>query len=102
MQVAVLALSVVVTVIIALPALTAVILPASSTVTTPVSDDAQFTVLSVASDGFTVASKVSEFPIVNTSDVLFKTTSVTAILFVLVGVVLARTIKGSSKSRNKK
>ena len=78
LQVAVLLPSLVVTVMVAEPALTAVTLPFSSTVATALSEDFQETVLSVASSGVTVALRVAEPPSVRDSSVLSRLTPVTA------------------------
>src|SRR5699024_3835772 len=80
---AVLLLSLVVTVMSALPSLTAVTLPVLSTVATSASDDANVTVLSVAVGGAIVADNVSVAPTSRDVDVLFKETPVT-----LIGLVL--------------
>src|SRR5699024_9614593 len=80
---AVLLPSLVVTVTSALPALTAVTLPLLSTVAIAASDDANVTVLSVAVDGATVATKLPVAPSSNDKVVLSNVTPVTAIGFVL-------------------
>ena len=61
-QVAVLPPSLVVTVIVAVPAFTPVTTPSEETVATPVLDEVQATVLSVAVDGLTVAVRVAVLP----------------------------------------
>src|SRR5699024_4217177 len=80
---AVLLPSLVVTVMSALPALTAVTLPLLSTVAIAASDDANVTVLSVAVDGATVATKLPVAPSSNDKVDLSNVTPVTAIGFVL-------------------
>src|SRR5699024_1451110 len=80
---AVLLPSLVVTVMSALPALTAVTLPLLSTVSIDASDDVNVTVLSVAVDGATVATKLPVAPSSNDKVVLSNVTPVTAIGFVL-------------------
>src|SRR5699024_5561558 len=82
-QTAVLLPSLVVTVMSALPALTAVTLPLLSTVAIAASDDANVTVLSDAVDGATVATKLPVAPSSNDKVVLSNVTPVTAIGFVL-------------------
>ena len=67
-------------VMVAVPSLTAVILP-PSTVATAVSDDDHVTVLSVASSGLTVAVIVSESPSVRVSSVLESETELTSMTF---------------------
>src|SRR5699024_4623189 len=74
---AVLLPSLVVTVMSALPALTAVTLPLLSTVAIAASDDANVTVLSVAVDGATVATKLPVAPSSNDKVVLSNVTPVT-------------------------
>lgn len=76
-HVAVLLPSAVVTVIVALPAETAVTTPLE-TVATDVFNDVQVTVLLVAFSGATVAVKVSVAPTSSVVSVLFKLTPVTA------------------------
>src|SRR5699024_3483322 len=80
---AVLLPSLVVTVMSAAPGLTAVTLPLLSTVAIAASDDANVTVLSVAVDGATVATKLPVAPSSNDKVVLSNVTPVTAIGFVL-------------------
>src|SRR5699024_6364070 len=80
---AVLLPSLVVTVMSAAPGLTAVTLPVLSTVAIAASDDANVTVLSVAVDGATVATKLPVAPSCNDKVVLSNVTPVTAIGFVL-------------------
>jgi hypothetical protein len=77
-QVADLEPSVVVTVIVVEPALTAVTLPLLSTVAMFESDDFQLTALLVALSGVTVAVKVSEVPSVRLMEALLMLTPVTA------------------------
>jgi len=78
LQIAVLAPSVVVTVMLAEPAETAVTLPLASTVETEVLEDVQVTALLVAFVGLTVAVKVSVPPTVREVAFLFRVTPVTA------------------------
>ena len=73
--------SVVVTVMVAVPAAFAVTTPLEDTVATEVLLDDHVTDLSVAFDGNTVAVKVSVSPTVIDSDVLFRFTPVTAIFW---------------------
>ena len=68
----------VVTVIVADPAFTAVTFPELSTLATEASDDFQLTALFVASDGATVAVRVSELPSTRLSVCLLRDTLVTA------------------------
>ena len=77
MQVAVLPPSVVVTVIVAVPAFFAVTTPEEDTVATAVLFDDQVTDLSEAFDGFTVAVSAWVSPSVRASDVLSSVTPVT-------------------------
>ena len=80
-HVAVLDPSVVVTVIVAVPAALAVTTPLEDTVATEVLLDDHVTDLSVAFDGNTVAVKVSVSPTVMDNELLFKLTPVTAIFW---------------------
>lgn len=82
-QLAVFVPSSVVTVIVAVPALTAVTLPVLLTVATDVFDDLQLTFLFVAVDGATVAVSVSDVPSVRVSVDLFRLTLVTEIVAAL-------------------
>ena len=68
---------------VAVPSLTAVTLPLASTVAIAVLELVQVTVLSVASSGFTVATRVSDSPSLSSRLVLFSVTSVTAMTFLL-------------------
>ena len=67
----------VVTVIVAIPVLTAVIFPTLSTVTIVGFEDVHATTLFIAFVGFTVASKISVAPTIREAEVLFKLTEVT-------------------------
>ena len=77
-QVAFLFPSAVVTVMVAVPAATAVTLPFESTFATLVLLELQLTFLLVAFSGFTVAVKVSVLPTVSSVAVLFRATPGTA------------------------
>src|SRR5699024_3827789 len=80
---AVLLPSLVVTVMSAVAGLTVVTLPVLSTVAIAASDDANVTVLSVAVDGPTIATKLTVAPSSNKKVVSSNDTPVTAIGFVL-------------------
>jgi len=76
-QVAFLDPSFVVTVMVAVPTLTAVTVPVEDTLATEVLLEDQVTVLSEAFSGVTVGVKVSDSPILSDREVLFKLTPVT-------------------------
>ena len=78
LQVAVLPPSLVVTVMVASPSAFALTLPLSSTVATASLSDAQLTLLSVASSGFTVAVRVASSPTIRVSSLLSRLTLSTA------------------------
>ena len=81
--------SVVLTVITALPLLTAVTTPEVETDATDELDDDHATALFVAFDGLTVAESATVFPFSIVAEVLFKLTLVTAMFSVYVDHVPA-------------
>ena len=95
-QVAFLAPSVVVTVIVAEPAFFVTTTPASDTVATSMLLEVHITDLSVAFAGATVAVKVAVSPSVNVNEVLSKLTPVTGITFDLTVTLISAFLPPSS------